>query len=63
MKKASRIFGAENDKLSEYQKKVNDASYEICKTESITIVWEERRYCNYGQRESAQWWLCIQKGF
>ena len=31
MKKASCIFGAENDKLSEYQKKVNDASYEICK--------------------------------
>ena len=31
MKKASRIFGAENDKLSEYQKKVDDASYEICK--------------------------------
>ena len=31
MKIASRIFGAENDKLSEYQKKVNDASYKICK--------------------------------
>ena len=31
MKNASRVFGAENDKLSEYQKKVNDASCEICK--------------------------------